>query len=174
MWVQFSFRQLLVPAYTSGYLQAPFGVVGVTYRDFNLLHRSLLKRFPLFIWLLFAVSSVPNFRPDTGGRRWSLVQVAGSIALRGGRGAVFPSTLLRLPAALYGAGPALRGVPALGCSTKAGTRLRLRFVPSPPERLRQPGAGRLTPPGCTRLPPSAAPAPVPARPGQVRALWVSP
>ena len=33
---------------------APSGVVSVNYRDFNLLHRSLLKRFPLFIWLLFA------------------------------------------------------------------------------------------------------------------------
>ena len=31
------------------------------------MHRSFLKRFPLFIWLLFAVSSVSNFRPDTGG-----------------------------------------------------------------------------------------------------------
>ena len=30
-----------------------------------------MKRFPLFIWLLFAVSSVSNFRPDTGRRRWS-------------------------------------------------------------------------------------------------------
>ena len=33
------------------------------------------------------VSSVSNFRPDTGGRRWSLVQVASSVLLRGGRGA---------------------------------------------------------------------------------------
>ena len=40
-----------------------------------MLHLSLLKRFPLFIWLLFAVSSLSNFLPDTGGRRWSLVQV---------------------------------------------------------------------------------------------------
>ena len=53
---------------------------------------------------------------------------------------VSPSTLLRLPAALYGACPALHAVPALGCSTKAQTRLCLRFVPSPPEWLRQPGA----------------------------------
>ena len=30
------------------------GVVGVLYRDFNLLHWSLLKWFPLFTWLLFA------------------------------------------------------------------------------------------------------------------------
>ena len=42
------------------------------------------------------------------------------------------STLLRLPAALYGACPALHAIPALRCSTKMRTRLRLRFVPSPP------------------------------------------
>ena len=29
------FQELLAPAYTSRYLQAPSGVVGVTYRDFN-------------------------------------------------------------------------------------------------------------------------------------------
>ena len=51
-----------------------------------------------------------------------------------------PSALLRLPAALYGAGHALRAVPVFGPSTKAPTRLCLRFVPSPPEQLRQPGA----------------------------------
>ena len=87
--VQFNFRQLLFPAYNSRYLQAPSGVVGVTFRDFNLLHQSFLKRFLLFIWLLFAVSSVSNFRPDTGRRRWSLIQVrqSSSVLLRGGRGA---------------------------------------------------------------------------------------
>ena len=42
-----------------------------------------------------------------------------------------PSTLLRLPAALYGAGPVLRAVPVFGSSTKAQMRLRLHFVPSP-------------------------------------------
>ena len=41
------------------------------------------------------------------------------------------STLLRLPAALHGAGPALRAVPVFGYSTKARIRLCLRFVPSP-------------------------------------------
>ena len=65
----------------------PSGVVGVTYRGFNLLHRSLLKRFPVLIWLLFGRSLVSHFRPDTGGRRWSLVQVASSLALWGGRAA---------------------------------------------------------------------------------------
>ena len=51
-----------------------------------------------------------------------------------------PSTLLRLRAALYGAGLALRAVPVFGFSTKARTRLCLHFVPSLSEQLRQPGA----------------------------------
>ena len=42
-----------------------------------------------------------------------------------------PSTLLRLPAALYGAGPALSVVPVFRYSTKARVRLRLHFLPSP-------------------------------------------
>ena len=63
----------------------------------------------------------------------------------GGWALLSQSTLLRLPAALYGAGPALRAVPALRCSTKAQTRLRLYFVPSLPEQLRQSGAL----PGCS-------------------------
>ena len=42
-----------------------------------------------------------------------------------------PSTLLRLPAALYGAGPVLSAVPVFRSSTTARIRLRLRFVPSP-------------------------------------------
>ena len=42
----------------------------------------------------------------------------------------FPSTLLRLPAALHGAGPVLNEVPVFGSSTKARIRLCLRFVPS--------------------------------------------
>ena len=114
------------------------------------MHRSFLKQFPLFIWLLFAVSSVSDFRD-------LLFRLASSVPLRGGRGAadrhrcvwgaltVFwphwvcpahgcvlsPSALLRLPAALYGAGPALRAVPVFGYPTKARTRLRLHFVPSP-------------------------------------------
>ena len=42
----------------------------------------------------------------------------------------FPSALLRLPAALYGAGPALSAGPVFGFPTKARIRLRLRVVPS--------------------------------------------
>ena len=91
-----------------------------------------------------------------------------------------PSTLLRLPAALYGAGPALSAVPVFGSSTKARIRLRLRVVSSPPQRFRKPkactpsprvrrafslrasgsGSQRLacTLPGCGAPFPSAAPA----------------
>ena len=95
------------------------------------MHWSILKQFPLFIWLLFAISSVSNFRPDTDGQRWSLVQVREFRRAAGRGGAAFPSALLRLPAALYGAGPALRAVPVFGSSTKARIRLHLRFVSSP-------------------------------------------
>ena len=51
-----------------------------------------------------------------------------------------PSTLLRLPAALFGACPVLCAVPVFWYSTKAWTRLHLHFGPFPPEQLRQPGA----------------------------------
>ena len=44
---------------------------------------------------------------------------------------LFPSALLRLPAALHGAGPALSAVPVFWFSTKAQIRLRLRVVSSP-------------------------------------------
>ena len=45
-----------------------------------------------------------------------------------GMSVLSPSTLLRLLAALYGAGPALTAVPVFGYSTKARIRLCLRFV----------------------------------------------
>ena len=50
---------------------------------------------------------------------------------RTGGSVVSPSTLRRLPAALYGAGPALSAVPVFGYSTKARIRLRPRVVSSP-------------------------------------------
>ena len=85
------------------------------------------------------------------------------------------STLLRLPAALYGACPALRAVPALGCSTKERTRLHLRFVPSPAQAAQAARSltGALSP-GAAHLLPSASPAPVSARAGRVRAHCVPP
>ena len=56
---------------------------------------------------------MPNFRPDTGGRSWSLVQVASSIALREGAGAAFPvsaaqapgCSIWSMPYAVRGSGP---------------------------------------------------------------------
>ena len=64
------------------------------------------------------------------------------------------STLLRLLAALHGAGPALSGVPVFGYSTKARIRLCLRVVSSPASAVQaargsgalSPGAARLFPP----------------------------
>ena len=50
---------------------------------------------------------------------------------RTGVSVLSPSTLLRLPAALYGAGPVLSAVPVFGYSTKAQIRLRVHFVFSP-------------------------------------------
>ena len=49
---------------------------------------------------------------------------------RTGVSVLSPSTLLRLPAALYGAGPALSAVPVFRSSTKAWIRLHLCFVSS--------------------------------------------
>ena len=49
---------------------------------------------------------------------------------RTGVSVLSPSTLLRLQAALYGAGPVFNEVPVWGYSTKARIQLRLRFVPS--------------------------------------------
>ena len=84
-----------------------------------------------------------------------------------------PSTLLRLPDALYGAGPALRAVPVFRYSTKAQTRLGLRFVPSP-ARAAQPArslTGALSP-AAVHLLPSAVPASVSMRADRVHAPCV--
>ena len=51
-----------------------------------------------------------------------------------------PSALLRLPAALYGAGPALRAVPIFGYSTKRGLGWGCVLCLPRPEWLRLPGA----------------------------------
>ena len=82
----------------------------------------------------------------------------------GERGALLSlSLLLRLLAALYGACSALHGVPVFGYSTKAQTRLRLRFAPSP--ALAAQAARSLTgalSPGAVRLLPFMTPASVSA------------
>ena len=106
-----------------------------------------------------------------------MVSCSGSLVqLRCGEGEalLFPSTLLRLPAALYGACPALRAVPVFLYSTKARTRLRLRFVPSlaGAAQAARSLTGSLSA-GAVRLLPSVAPASVSAHAGQVVCLEFS-
>ena len=59
---------------------------------------------------------------------------------RTGVSVLSPSALLRLLAAVYGAGPALSAVPVFRSSRTARIRLRLRVVSSPPQQFRQPEA----------------------------------
>ena len=86
---------------------------------------------------------------------------------------LFLSTLLRLPAALYGAGPALHVAPVFGFFTKAQTRLGLRFVPSMARAAQAARSliGTLST-GAVRLFPSAVPASVSAHASRVRLVSV--
>ena len=77
VWGQFSFRQFLVPAYTSSQdLQAPSNVVNANYRVLICCtcHFQSGSLFVYFGFLCLQVSSVSNFHPDTRGRSWSLIQ----------------------------------------------------------------------------------------------------
>ena len=65
---------------------------------------------------------------------------------RTGVSVLSPSTLLRLLAALYGAGPVLSAVPVFGSYRKARIQLRLRFVSSPASAVQAArGLGALSP-----------------------------
>ena len=96
------------------------------------------------------LGSLVQFSPTTGraGRCRQISLCVGStrhvpatLGLpRTGVSVLSPSTLLRLPAAVHGAGPALSAVPVFGYSTTARIWLRLRVVSSPPQRFRQPEA----------------------------------
>ena len=87
------------------------------------------------------LGSLVQFSPSTGRaehcRQISLCVDSTHLVLatvglpRTGVSVLSQSTLLRLPAALYGAGTALSAVPVFGYSTEAWIWLRLRFVPSP-------------------------------------------
>ena len=78
VWGQFSFRQSLVPPYTSSQgLQVPSNVASANYRVLicctcHFQSRSLF--FLYFGFLCLQVSSVSNFCPDTRGRRSSFIQ----------------------------------------------------------------------------------------------------
>ena len=105
-----------------------------------------------------------------------MVSCSGSLVLShcGEGGALLSlSTLFRLPAALYGAGPALPTVPVFRYSTKARIRLCLRFVPSPARAAQAARSltGALSP-GAAHPLPSVAPASVSNRAGRVRAPCV--
>ena len=136
------------------------------------MHPSHLKRkgsLCLFGFCLL-VSSVPNFCPDTGRRRWSLVQVASSIALRGGRSAAFPiyaaqapgCSMWNLPCAARSSSPRVLhksadSAPPVFCAFPARAAQAARSLTG----ALSPGAGRLLP--------STSPAPIPAPAGQVPA-----
>ena len=77
---------------------------------------------------------------------------------RTGVSVLSPSTVLRLPAALYGAGPVLSAVPVFGYSTKSTDSVVPAFCAFP--GLSGSGSQRLgrTLPGCGAPFPSAAPA----------------
>ena len=122
------------------------------------MHRTFLKRFPLFGFCLPSLRCLINALTQAGGGDL-LLRFASSVQSCYGEGGALrtdmavcgehsrvlatlglprtrvsvlsPSTLLRLPAALYGAGPALSAVPVFGSSTTARVRLRLRVVSSP-------------------------------------------
>ena len=90
--------------------------------------------------MISCLGSLVQFSPAAGragaaGRRrcvWGALAVFRPHWVCPAHGCVLsPSTLLRFPDALYGAGPALHAVPVFRSSTKARTRLGLRFVPSP-------------------------------------------
>ena len=94
----------------------------------------------------------------------SSYRVPATLGLPPAHGCVLsPPTLLRLQAALYGPGPALHAVPVFRFSTKAWTRLGLRFVPSlaGAAQAARSFMGALSP-GAVRLLPSVVPASVSA------------
>ena len=74
-----------------------------------------------------------------------------------------PVYAAQVPGCPIGSGPCVAWVPVFGYSTKARTRLRLRFVPSPAQAAQAARSltGALSP-GAARLLPSAAPASVSA------------
>ena len=96
------------------------------------MHRSFLKLFPLFIWLLFAVSSVSNFRPDTGGRGGLLFRFASSVQSCCGEGGALQTDIAlcgeHSPCSGHTGSAPLRGVCAFpvytaqapGCSIWSG------------------------------------------------------
>ena len=129
------------------------------------MHRSLLKQFPCLFGFCLLVSSVSNFCPDTGGPRWSLVQVASSLVLRGGRGTAFSVYAAQAP------GCSIWSMPCAACGSSPPVLHKSVDLAAPafsafPTRVAQAARslrGALSP-GAARLLPSTSPAPVPPVP----------
>ena len=155
----------------------PFRCSRCYLQGFNLLHGPFWSGSLCSFGFCLLASSVPNFRPDTGGRRWPLIQVASSVALRGGAGPAFPvggaaqapgCSVWSVPCAARGSSPRvfhksreLKAAPAF-CAFPARAAQAARSL-----------TGGLSP-GAARLLPSVSPAPVPALAGRVPAPCVSP
>ena len=117
------------------------------------------------------LGSLVKFSPATGSAgRWRQISLCMDSThcvlatlglLHTGVSVLSLSTLLRLPAALYGAGPTLSAVPVFRYSTKVQIQLRLRFLPSMAQAVQaarglgtlSPDAARLFPPRPQRTPP---------------------
>ena len=137
----------------------------VTFRDFNLLHWSFQKRFPLFIWLMFAIFSVSNFHlAEVISYLGSLVQFSLAVGRAGrcrqtslcvgsiprvpatlglprtGVSVLSPSTLLRLPAAYMEQALCWVRFQFSGPPQKRGFCCACVLCLPQPQRLRQPGA----------------------------------
>ena len=109
---------------------------------------------------------MPNFRPDTGGRRWFLARVASSVALWGGTGtafpvcAAFPVYVAQIPGCSIWIIPCAAPSSSPRCSTKKrGLGCACVLCLPRPEQLRQPGAGRAHSPRvrCAFSPPRTEP-----------------
>ena len=85
VWSQFSFRQFLVPAYTSSQgLQVPFSVVHANYRVLICCTCHFQSGYTFFVYFGFVclqISSVSNFHPDTGSKGDQLFRLTCSAVL---------------------------------------------------------------------------------------------
>ena len=114
---------------------------------------------------------MPNFHPDTGGQRWSLIQVASSIALRGGAGSAFPvyaaqapsCCIWSLPCAVPGSSPRV-----FHKSVEQEAAPAFCTFPTRAAQAARSLTGTLSP-GAAHLLPSMVPTSVSARTSRVRA-----
>ena len=121
------------------------------------------------------LSSVPNFRPDTGGRRWSLIWVASSVALQQGAGTAFPvyaaqapgCSIWSVPCTVRGSSPQVFHKSAEQKAAPAFWAFPVRAAQAARSLM-----GTLSP-GAVRLLPSAVPVSVSARASRVPAPCVS-